>query len=244
MSHFRIPFLSCLFALVLLTASSARADAPNETFYQSREEISDESLRNIIGIAFISSMTGPDQQPTGDVPLFVAKGEGFEPDGESALKELGPVSGWDYDLQSLRKFPVLEKRGDYLHVVIDVRTNERAWVHLGEEFGEDPRVEFRSFDSKEWAWMGVELFFLSPEGKTRLFGAPRPESRAHPLSPLQPARRNGEVVYEPRILSTHGNFLQLGELISLDDPLAPIGWVPISDENGLLLIWPVFAPMC
>lgn len=236
--------LPTLSLLALLTASSARADLPSETFYLSREEISDESLRNVIGIAMISAMGGPDEKPTGDLPLFTLKGERFEPDGKIAMKELVAVSGWDWDLQSLRRLPVLEQRDEYLHVVIDVRTNERAWVHRSPDPQQAVSVEFLPLDSKEWAWSGVELSFLAPDGETRLYGAPRAAARSHPLSPLKPARRQGKEVGDLRIMGTHGNFMQLGELITLDEPLAPVGWVPLTDENGLLLVWPVFAPMC
>jgi hypothetical protein len=38
--------------------------------------------------------------------------------------------------------------------------------------------------------------------------------------------------------------VQVGELIDLDQELAPVGWVPLYDEEGVLLIWPVYAPMC
>jgi len=38
--------------------------------------------------------------------------------------------------------------------------------------------------------------------------------------------------------------VQVGELIDLGEELAPVGWVPLTDENGVLLIWPVYAPMC
>jgi hypothetical protein len=47
-----------------------------------------------------------------------------------------------------------------------------------------------------------------------------------------------------RILKVQGNFVQVGEMTDLDQDLAPVGWVPLSDDTGVLLIWPVFAPMC
>jgi hypothetical protein len=228
---------------VLLTALPARADLPTETIYLSRAEISDESLRHVIGVAFISSMTGPEEQPSGELPSFRPEGDAFEPDGPLILKDLRPLSGWDYDLQSLRKFPVVDRRGHYLLVVIDVRTNERAWISEIQEADEGPDVEFLAFDSKQWEWSGIELYHLAPQGQSRLYAAPRLEARSHPLSPDYPPRRNGEFV-DARIIKTRGNFLQLGAMIDLDQPLEPLGWLPISDENGLLLIWPMFAPMC
>ena len=239
----RAPFLSVLSLLILLTALPASADLPSEAIYWSRAEISDEALRNVIGIASISAMTGPKEEPRGEVPSFRPAGEAFEPDSKLLLRELGPLSGWDYDLQSLRKFPVVERRGHYLHVVVDVRTNERAWIREGQEASEGPSVEFLSFDSKKWRWSGVELYRLAPRGQSRLYLAPRLDARSHPLSQDYPPRRNGELV-DARILQMRGNFLQIGAMIDLDQPLAPLGWLPISDENGLLIIWPVYAPMC
>jgi hypothetical protein len=239
----RAPLLSTLSLLVLLTALPARADLPTETIYLSRAEISDEALRGVIGVVFISAMTGPDEQPLGEVPSFRPEGDAFEPDGPLALKDLRALSGWDYDLQSLRKFPVVGRRGHYLHVVIDVHTNERAWISEIQEDEAGPDVEFLSFDSNKWEWSGIELYHLAPKGQSRLYLAPRLEARSHPLSPDYPPRRNGEFA-DARIIKVRGNFLQLGAMFDMDQPLEPLGWVPISDENGLLLIWPVYAPMC
>jgi hypothetical protein len=236
--------LSTLSTLVLLAASPARADLPSETIYLSRAEISDESLRGVIGIAFISSMTGPDQQLSGEIPHFQPDGEDFEQEGTLPLKDLRAISGWDYDLQSLRKFPVVERRGHYLHVVVDVRTNERAWISDIQEAETGPEVEYLGFDSKQWEYQGIELYHFAPKAQTRLYTAPRADARFHPLSPDYPPRRKGEYAQDVRIIKTKGNFIQIGDTLSLDQPLEPLGWLPISDENGLLLIWPMYAPMC
>jgi hypothetical protein len=229
---------------MLLTASAARADLPEETFYQTREEISDEALRDVIGIVFLKSIEAPESQLTGDLSLYAPEGDGFRSDGTIPVTELRAVSGWDWDLQSVRKFPVVEQRGDYLHVVIDVQKNERAWLRQLEELEKGYLVEFLSFDSQQWSGDGIELYFLAPQAQTRLYGAPRLEARSHPLSPARPPRRQGALVHDVRIMGMHGNFVQLGEWTDIEDPLAPVGWVPLTDENGLLIIWPVYAPGC
>jgi hypothetical protein len=230
--------------LVLLAASSARADMPNETFYLTREEISDDSLRGVIGIFFLKSQVGPEERLTGHLPLQALEAEGFRPDGTIAVEELRPVSGWDWDLQSVRKFPVVEQRDGHLLVVIDVQKNERAWVSPAQASEHGFLVEYLPLDAPEWAWSGIELYFLAPQAETRLYGAPRLEARSHLLSPLRPPRRQGAVVNDLRIMGANGNFLRVGELLSLDEPLAPVGWVPLTDETGKLLVWPVVAPMC
>lgn len=247
--------LFALTTVLLLTATSARADLPNESLYLSRSEIPDESLRGVIGIAFISVYTGPDpmlegQEPgpvrgfDGELSVFVPSGDGFIVDGKISLNTMRPISGWDYDYTALRKFPVIEQRGNYVHVVIDAQTNERAWLQMQNEHGPETQVNFTAFASRDWSWSGIELYDLAPGGETRLYGAPRSEARWHPLSRARPARREGEVVGDLRIMKVHGNFVQVGELINLDEELAPVGWVPLTDENGVLLIWPVYAPMC
>jgi hypothetical protein len=239
------PLHFTLATLTLLVAPLAHADLPHETFYLSREEISDEALRGVIGIAFIRSIPDPDQQPpTGELTCFTPDGDTFEPDGSILLKEARAISGWDGDTESVRKFPVVERRGNYLHVVIDARTNERVWLSEVQEAEQGPDVEFLSFDSEEWSWSGISLFFLAPTGETRLYGAPRLDSRSHLLSPAYPLRKNGEVVHSPRIMGAKGDFMQLGIIVELALPLEPVGWVPITDEDGLLLIWPIYAPMC
>ncbi|MCY1083609.1 hypothetical protein [Archangium lansingense] len=247
--------LCTLPALLLLTASPARADLPHESMYLTRSEIPDESLRGVIGIGFVSVFTGLEQvldgqEPLpirgfdGEIPVFVPGEDGFTPDGTRSLSAARPISGWDYDFTALRKFPAVEQRGDYVHVVINARTNERAWLRLNKDNGKKPQVGFTTFASREWAWSGIDVHHLAPKSETRLYGAPRPEARWHSLSPSRPARREGAVVGDLRIIKTHGNFMQVGELINLDEELAPVGWVPINDENGVLLIWPVYAPMC
>ncbi len=254
MSPLRHALLFALPALLLLTASSARADLPHEEMYLTRAEIPDESLRGVIGIAFVSVFTGPEQlihgQPVpvrnfeGQLPVFVPSDDGFAPDGTLPLHALRPISGWDYDFESLRKFPAVEQRGDYVLVVIDAATNERAWLRVSQGDGKEPRVAFTSFASPEWSWSGIELYDLAPRAETRLYGAPRTEARWHPVSPSRPPRRQGERVGDLRIIKTHGNFVQVGELLGLDEELAPVGWVPLTNEYGVLLIWPVYAPMC
>ncbi len=236
--------LSTLSAFVLLAALPARADLPHETFYLTREEISDEALRGVIGIASIHVMVEPGKRPAGKLPLFTLSRGDFEPDGALALAELRAISGWDWAFESLRKVPVLERQGEHLRVVIDARTNEQAWIRQAEVSPQGPGVEFLSFDDPDWEWSGVELFFLAPEGRTRLYGAARPSARSYPLSVDFPARKHGQPVYDLRILRVHGDFIQLGELINLEEPLDPVGWVPLVDETGLLLVWPVYAPMC
>lgn len=244
LAHLRSLLLSTLSALVLLAAAPARADLPSETIYLSRAEISDESLRGVIGVAFITSMTGSDQQPSGDLPYFQPDGESFTQEGLMAMSGLRAISGWDYDLQSLRKFPVVERRGHYLHVVIDARTNERAWISEVQEAETGPEVEYLAFDSRKWEYHGVELYHFAPKAQTRLYTAPRADARFHPLSPDFPPRRKGEFAQDVRIIKTQGNFIQIGDTLDLEQPLEPLGWIPISNEDGLLLIWPMFAPMC
>ena len=254
MSPLTRALLSTLPVLLLITASPARADLPHESQYLTRVEIPDESLRGVIGIAFIAVFTGPEQlvhgQPVsvrgfeGQLPVFVPSGDGFVPDGTLSLHALRPISGWDYSSESMRKFPTVEQRGEYIHVVIDAPTNERAWLRVSQGDGKEPRVAFTSFASPEWSWSGIELYDLTPRAETRLYGAPRLEARSHPLSPSRPPRRQGTVVSDLRIIKMHGNFVQVGELLDLEQEPAPVGWVPMTDEYGVLLIWPVYAPMC
>lgn len=249
--------LFALTAVLLLTAFSARADLPSESMYLTRSEIPDESLRGVIGIAFVSVYTGPEtllegQEPVlvrgfeGELPVFVPSADGFTPDGTISMISMRPMSGWDYDLTALRKFPAVEQRGDYLHVVIDAQRNERAWLRINKNPGKEPQVDFSAFADLDgsWAWSGIELYQLAPGGETRLYGAPRPESRWHPLSRERPARREGAVVGDLRIMKVHGDFVQVGEMTDLYEDMAPVGWVPLTDENGVLLIWPMYAPMC
>jgi hypothetical protein len=255
MSPLRHALLTLLPVLPLLTATSARADLPSESMYMTRAEIPDESLRGVIGITFVSVFTGPErlidgQEPLimrgfeGQLPVFVPSGDSFSPDGTLSLDAMRPISGWDYDFTALRKFPAVEQRGEYVRVVIDAQTNERAWLRLAPSNGKEPGVEFMSFSSPDWSWSGIELYGLTPRAETRLYNSPRPESRWHPLSPSRPPRRQGEVVHDLRIIKAHGNFVQVGEMTELDQELAPVGWVPLSDEEGVLLIWPVYASMC
>jgi hypothetical protein len=234
--------VATLVVLLLLTASSARADMATEVLYVTRAEISEEALRGVIGIAFIHTDLGADGRPSGEVPRYRPSGDGFEPAGTLAVKELGALSGWDYET-ALRKFPVVEQRWPYLHVVIDVRTNERAWLRAFGASHDALSVTYQALDSQELQWGGIAYLELAPDAQTRLYMAPREDARSHPLSLDQPARLNGEVV-ELRIIRTKGNFIQVGAMVDWDSPLVPLGWLRITDENGLLRIWPMMASMC
>ncbi|MCP3138648.1 hypothetical protein [Pyxidicoccus xibeiensis] len=236
--------VTTLSALVLLTASAARADLPSERLYLSRVDVAEDALRNVIGVAFVHTAFDEERRPSGTLPRYLPSGDAFELAGTLAVKDLQALSGWDYDT-ALRKFPVVEQRGSYIHVVIDVRKNTRAWLRElpRDSTREGPSLQFLPFDSKGWQWTGVEYLDLAPGGQARLYLAAREDARSHPLSVAQPPRLEGEAV-ELRIIRTKGNFMQVGAMVDLDQPLVPMGWLRMTDEEGLLLVWPIFASMC
>ena len=203
---------------MLLAALPARADLPHEAIYLPRAAIPDEALRHVIGIAFITTMTGPDEKPSGELMSYRPEGDAFEPDGKLVIQELRAMSsGWEYDLQSLRKLPVVERRGHDLHVVIDAHTNERAWISEIQESESGPDIEFLAFTRSSGSGAGSTSTPVAPAGQTRLYLAPRPDARSYQLSPVT-LRAGTASAWTRASAQIRATLLQLGDMVDLDQP--------------------------
>jgi hypothetical protein len=89
--------------------------------------------------------------------------------------------------------------------------------------------------------LAVDLFFLSRDNSIRLY--PRPDRNAawQVLTPASVALSSFGA-YDPRALQLserENGFGLLVEIGGCDALPRSIGWVPLRDEKGLLLVWPI-----
>jgi hypothetical protein len=230
--------LRCLLTALLLAAAVlapglARADGAPEEFYQPRTDIRDDALRNVIGVATVGM--GP--EPRGELPVYQPDAEGeFELVGSLKLDETRAVSGWDGEVDSVRRFPVLEKRGEFLLAVTDVCSNERVWIREHEWRGPEDFVIYNELETA-FVGSGVDVISISRAEEAALYRAPSPDAR------------EGSTGMEPpldalRVMRVQGDFAQVGLFRGLEEDPEPVGWVRIRDDHGLLMAWPVMTDDC
>lgn len=227
------PFLlSSLLLAGALAPRAAFAGAEPEEFYQPRAEIRDEALRGVIGVVTIGM--GP--EPRGELPTYAPRRDGFELVGALTLDQMHAISGADEEVASVRRFPVLARRGEYLLTVVDVRSNTRVWIREHEWRGPE---DFVIFDDLERALVGasVDVLALSRGGTPKLYRAPSPSARVTRRAPPPPMEAL-------RVMRVEGDFAQVGLFRGLGEEFEPVGWVRIRDERGLLVAWPIPTDDC
>jgi hypothetical protein len=232
-SPFRCLLTALLVAAAALAPATARADEFAEEFYQPRTDIRDDALRDVLGVATVGM--GP--EPRSELPVYQPGADGeFELVGSLPLDDTRAISGWDGEVESVRRYPVVEKRGAFLLAVTDVRTGERVWIREHEWRGPE---DFVIYDELETAFVGagVDIISLSRAEEAALYRSPSPEAR------------EGTTAMQPpldalRVMRVQGDFAQVGLFRGLEEDPEPVGWIRIRDDHGVLMAWPVMTDDC
>jgi hypothetical protein len=244
-----------LLGLVLLLPGPGCADAPQESYFVERAQIADAVLRDTRGVLTVGLVdaqadAGAYAGTPSAIPLYREAQDGFVRDGSLPAQEIAIPSGGEYDGMRWYRFPVTARRGVYLQLLCNLPQQRRCWVKPA-ELARPWSPHGRDAPQPLWFDEGgeataVDLFFLSRDNQIRLY--PRPD-RAAAWQVITPASKalSSYGAYDPRALqlSEYKNgFGHLVEVGGCDAPPRSIGWVPLRDEKGLLLVWPIMGAGC
>jgi len=222
----------CLGAALLPCVAKAQGEFAEE-FYQPRAEIRDAALKGVIGLVTVGM--GP--EPRSELPVYEVGPEGhFRLAGSLPLEQTRAISGLDDGIDSVRRFPVVARRGEYLLAVVDARSGERAWIREHEWRGPEDYVLFNTLE-EAFLGAGVDVLALSREARAPLYRAPSPKARS------------ADTAMEPpldalRVMRMQGDFAQVGISRGVEEDPEPVGWIRIRDDKGLLVVWPVMTDDC
>jgi len=239
-------------AVLLLLAAPAFADGPSEHFHVAPSGIPTAVLLDTIGVLTLfpcAESTDISQCTLGDRSLLA-----FDtPDPRSSnpvphlLRDTVPVSSNGYDGDDPThavlewRFPVVAVRSSFVRIVYDVPNDRRAWVSLPRTIS-GGRGFFTSFDRVVES-RSRERFFLVPfllrdDAPVRLYSSP---SRDHPAGQIS----GREEILVP-VAFRNGFVLVRSAWARDSDAASPsvLGWLPVRDEQGRLLLWLVNSVTC
>jgi len=234
-------------------AGPAAARAPkavDENYQVPPSEISDDLLRNMIGIAAISvGVAAGNQEQT--PAIYDNDGDRFTPSANIPLRDTRPISVYHVGTDPIvnrsravvRRYPVLKREGMYVKVALDPGGRHTAWLRRTPEGAFPNSVDYVDFnDAGSFRCYQLDLYYLTGGGPRKLFEKPDPAAPATVLSPRpgSPGFLGGDVVP----LQRKGNFLEIAALRGLDDPRTGIGWVELKDAKGRLTVWFSPGPEC
>ncbi len=238
--------------VLLLLAVPALADGPSEFFHVAHSAIPTPVLLETVGVLTLFpcvESTEISRCALGDQSLILldAPGRRSSPPVPRLLRDTVPLSSNGYDRDALTRavlewrFPVVAVRSSFVRIVYDVPNDRRAWVSLPRAIS-GGRGFFTSFDRLVESRAEERFFlvpFLLPEGvPARLYSSP---SRAHPAGQIS----DRDEILVP-VAFRNGFVLVRSAWARGSDSPAPsvLGWLPIRDEQGRLLLWLVNSVTC
>ncbi|HQN10233.1 MAG TPA: hypothetical protein PLL76_23410 [Thermoanaerobaculia bacterium] len=242
-----LPLLVALFVTV-----PAFADGPAEHYHVTPSEIPTAVLRDTVGaLTLFTCPHGTDvsQCNPGDqgLTLLAAPNRRSARPVAQRLRSTVPISSNGYDHEVFTRavlewrFPVVAVRASFVCIVYDVPRDLRAWLYLPHAIAGE-RGFFTSFD-RLLASRTKQRFFLDP-----LFlrgGAPAQlyssASREHPTSLIS---EQDEILIP---VAYRNGFVLVRSATARDsDSASPsvLGWLPVRDERGRLLLWLVNSVTC
>ncbi len=240
------------FLALLLVSAPTFADGPAEHFHVTPSEIPPSVLRDTVGVLTLFTCphgTDVSQCSLGDQSLTLLDA----PSKRSArfvpqlLRSTVPISSNGYDREAFTqavlewRFPVVAVHSSFVCIVYDVPRNLRAWLSLPHAISGD-RGFFTSFE-RLLASRADQRFFLDP-----LFlrgGAPAQlyssASREHPTKLIS---ERDELLIP--VAYRNGFVLVRSAWATDSDSASPsvLGWLPVRDEEGRLLLWLVNSVTC
>jgi hypothetical protein len=188
------------------------------------------------------------------VPLYEEGPSGFQLKARVPATKLGPFGFARWNEGASLTFFATARKGDFVEVVLHTRTGERAWLRLEGPFGNWPELTVsytcllgRCADVEEGSGH-PDWSVLNPHKVLRLYLAP------DPLSPWIPFQSEDSLLGQEELEKQGVTFsgLYMGDQINgfvriflwQDEAPGPlsgvtVGWLPIRDPDGALLLWPV-----
>lgn len=146
------------------------------------------------------------------------------------------------------RYPVLRKEGSCVEVLLDAESQRTAWIQLslappegvkGLQASVDLSWErnpdlIHSYEPfKDKSVYPIDPFFLTGRMWRRIYAQPDLSAPWMVIYPYWPPMGGSDVVY---LLGREKDFLLIG-ILGKDDEYAPLGWIPVRDEDGRLTVW-------
>jgi hypothetical protein len=245
--------------LIFQISSGFIVDAPSERFYVTPERIHTQALRDvkgIISIRFVEVLRSEDfEKPPAEILTYNLEKEGNMTSGTAlTLKNINPLSGFDWEDITIRRFPVLETRNEYYRIVYDVEKNLQAWI-LGDPAGfvrattgHWVRGEFTWFKNTDRMDLVADVFYLLNGKPRKFYELPKSDSRSAFINSEEeidklPFRKEKEFVSNVHITQIKNGFAKVYTQGDAGGDLKFAGWIKLV-ENGKLTVWKIVASGC
>jgi hypothetical protein len=233
-------------------------DAPTETFFVDAGKIHPQALRGvkgIISIYFVETFHAIMKDHPAKVVTYAFGKEGSRsPSLPLTLNNIRPLSGMDWEDETIRRFPVLEIRDEYYRIVYDVEKNLQAWIlchpsgFVRITTGHWVRGAFTWLKSTDKMNLSANIFYLLDGKSRKVYEQPRTDSPAVEISNEDefnklPNRKEREVVSNIYITQIKNGFAKIYTQGDCGAEPKFAGWIKIV-ENGQLTIWSVVLTSC
>jgi hypothetical protein len=233
-------------------------DTPSETFFVDVRKIHPQALRGvkgIISIHFVETFHAIMKDHPAEIVTYTFAKEGSRgPSLALTLSNIRPLSGMDWEDQTIRRFPVMEIRDEYYRIVYDVEKNLQAWIlchpsgFVRITTGHWVRGEFTWLKFTEKMNLSANIFFLLDGKPRKFYEQPRTDSPAVDVSNEDefnklPNREEREVVSNIYITQIKNGFAKVYTQGDCGAEPKFAGWIKIV-ENGQLTIWRVVLTSC
>ena len=132
-------YFNSMWLVVFLISSilPASADAPVEEFYFKLNDIPQRILSEAKGAVTVMCLDPAFIKKYRNkvvsefmVPLYARTNGAFKKDKALKIGRTKPLSGWLFDGTRVRRFPAVDRNGDFMKIVYDVEKDLRAWINL------------------------------------------------------------------------------------------------------------------
>lgn len=188
------------------------------------------------------------------VPVYEEGPEGFRLKEEVPATRLGPFGFARWNGGASLTFFATARKGEFVETVLHTRTGERGWLRLRETrvYSEEPSIAYTCLagacaEAEEGSGH-PDWTVLNPHRALRLYVAPDPRSPWVPFLDDVPFLGGEEL--EKRGVESWGLYMGLQRngfvrVFLWHEETAgglsgvTVGWLPIRDRDGSLLLWPV-----
>jgi hypothetical protein len=219
------------------------ADAPYERYHVSYKDISEDILKETIGILTINSGVKKGKK----VRTYLRTEDKFTFDKVLKIEETTPVSNYGYQppidelgIENYR-FPVVAKVDQYLCIVYEPKKNLRGWINLG-EMEQDFYTDLVILDSIPVpSEFFVDIFYFTDDGIREIYkdidkAAVTISKELFEGSLLKVTdQKNGFIKIEGPAFINH----DIGK-----GQIELSGWIRIRDDRGNLTIWIIDVDQC
>ncbi len=239
------------------TLVEGRSAGGEETYYFSRKNLPQGLLREAIGEVTVlwywlrrldpkSHVDWKDfrtWEPI-SVPFYGLGSSGFKEAGRLSLADLKPFGADRWNEGCYLTFFATSRDGDFVETVVDTSAGRRVWLRLAEMAGDDLDISYSCLSGEcsgetsghpDWA-------VFNPHPVLKLYLAPDPKAPWLPFEGDQPilakAGESADGLYMADQVNGFARIVVFEQGSSGSPPLT-VGWLPIRDADGTLLLWPV-----